>query len=106
MKKRARSIGESGMHDFVASPDERGAQGADAPDGPQLRLHRDVVAGRRARRQDALPRAVDSLALIQGAVSLWAFGEEVNGGVALGIFQPVAQANRGARSHHRVAIDS
>ena len=54
----------------------------------------------------ALPRAVDSLALVQGAVSLWAFGEDVNGEVARGLFQPVGPAHRGARTHRGVAVDS
>src|SRR5215203_2432606 len=77
MKKRARSIGESGMHDVVASLMNA---------APNARVHlmghsfgcivvSSLVGGRDAKH--ALPRAVDSLALIQGAVSLWAFGEEV-----------------------------
>jgi len=43
-----------------------------------------VVGGRDARQP--LPRAVDSLALVQGAVSLWAFGEEVHGKARPGYF--------------------
>ena len=88
MKKRARSIGESGMHDVVA----RLMNAA-----PQARLHlmghsfgcivmSSVVGGRDAKQ--ALPRAVDSLALLQGAVSLWAFGEEVHGKPRAGYFNP------------------
>ena len=48
MKKRARSIGESGMHQFVADLMTAAPRRADPPHGPQLRLHRDVVAARRS----------------------------------------------------------
>jgi len=88
MKKRARSIGESGMHDVVASLMNA---------APNARVHlmghsfgcivvSSLVGGRDAKH--ALPRAVDSLALIQGAVSLWAFGEEVKGESRSGYFNP------------------
>ena len=36
----------------------------------------------------SLPRQVDSVALIQGAVSLWAFGQHVHGKPAHGYFHP------------------
>jgi hypothetical protein len=45
-----------------------------------------LVGGRDARQP--LPRAVDSLALIQGAVSLWAFGVAVHGEARRGYFNP------------------
>lgn len=88
MKKRGRSIGESGMHDFVASVMNA---------APTARVHlmghsfgcivvSSVVGGRDAKQP--LPRPVDSLALIQGAVSLWAFGEEVHGESRAGYFNP------------------
>ena len=75
MKKRARSIGESGMHGFVADL---------MTAAPDARIHlmghsfgcivvSSIVGGPEARH--ALPRQVDSVALIQGAVSLWAFGD-------------------------------
>jgi hypothetical protein len=88
MKKRARSIGESGMHDFVASVMQA---------APNARMHlmghsfgcivmSSVVGGRDAKQP--LPRAVDSLALVQGAVSLWAFGDKVHGEARPGYFNP------------------
>jgi hypothetical protein len=86
MKKRARTIGESGMYEFVARL---------MTVAPDARVHltghsfgcivmSSVIGGRGARQ--ALPRPVDSLALIQGAVSLWAFGDEVNGEQRPGYF--------------------
>ncbi|MEO7274316.1 MAG: hypothetical protein ABIX28_16680 [Vicinamibacterales bacterium] len=88
MKKRARTIGESGMHDFVASLMNA---------APKARVHlmghsfgcivvASVIGGRDG--QQPLPRPVDSLALIQGAVSLWAFGETVHGQARAGYFNP------------------
>ena len=79
MKKRARSIGEGGMHQFVADL---------MTAAPRARIHlmghsfgcivmSSLLGGAKAAK--ALPRQVDSLALLQGAVSLWAFGEQVHG---------------------------
>jgi hypothetical protein len=78
MKKRARAIGESGMHDFVALL---------MNEAPEARFHlmghsfgtivvAGILGGPNARAP--LPRKVDSAALIQGAVSLWAFGDSVH----------------------------
>lgn len=88
MKKRARTIGESGMHAFV---------GALMTAAPQARFHlmghsfgtivvSGILGGPNASH--ALPRQVDSVALIQGAVSLWAFGDSVNGKSLKGYFNP------------------
>ena len=88
MKKRARSIGESGMHSFVARL---------MTAAPDARIHlmghsfgcivvSSILGGPEARH--ALPRKVDSVALIQGAVSLWAFGDEVHGDARKGYFNP------------------
>ena len=110
MKKRARSIGESGMHQFVA--DLMSA-------APRARIHlmghsfgcivmSSLLGG--AKSAVALPRQVDSLALIQGAVSLWAFGEQVHGENRPGYFNPWVQrpAVRGpivvSRSIHDKAV--
>jgi pimeloyl-ACP methyl ester carboxylesterase len=97
MKKRARTIGESGMHDFVA---------ALMTAAPAARVHlmghsfgtivmSSVVGGRGARM--ALPRKVDSLSLVQGAVSLWAFAQKNPFDSDPGYFNPllVRQAVRG-----------
>ncbi len=88
MKKRARSIGESGMHAFVA--DLMNA-------APNTRFHlmghsfgcivvSSILGGPSAGR--SLPRAVDSVALIQGAVSLWAFADKIPGQQGKGYFNP------------------
>jgi hypothetical protein len=97
MKKRARSIGESGMHEFVA---------ALMTALPKTRVHlmghsfgcivmSSVVGGRNASR--TLPRPVDSLALVQGAVSLWAFAGRIPHDSSKGYFNPfvVRKAVRG-----------
>jgi len=88
MKKRARTIGESGMHRFVA--DLMNA-------APNTRFHlmghsfgcivvSSILGGPGATQ--SLPRRVDSVALIQGAVSLWAFGDHVQQQSLKGYFNP------------------
>ncbi|HTF67379.1 MAG TPA: hypothetical protein VK638_32335, partial [Edaphobacter sp.] len=77
MKKRARSIGESGMHLFIA-------QLMNA--APVAKIHlmghsfgciviASILGGPGAK--EPLPRPVDSVALVQGAVSLWAFADTI-----------------------------
>jgi len=86
MKKRARTIGEAGMHGFVKELMNR---------APSARVHlmghsfgtivvASILGGPGGTGQ--LPRKVDSAALIQGAVSLWAFGDSVNGTSTKGYF--------------------
>jgi hypothetical protein len=88
MKKRAREIGETGMHQFVAELMKA---------APQARFHlmghsfgcivvSSILGGPEAA--NPLPRKVDSLVLLQGAVSLWAFGTEVHGKARPGYFNP------------------
>ena len=88
MKKRARSIGESGMHQFVSDLMKA---------APSARFHlmghsfgtivvSGILGGKDGSGQ--LPRQVDSVALIQGAVSLWAFGDSVKGKNRKGYFNP------------------
>lgn len=91
MKKRARTIGETGMHNFAA-----GLMNA----APAARFHlmghsfgcivaSSLVGGLGANQ--ALPRPVDSVALVQGAVSLWAFAERIPNQSGPGYFQPFIQ---------------
>lgn len=91
MKKRARSIGESGMHDFVG----RLMQAL-----PGTRFHlmghsfgcivmSSILAGKDGKV--ALPRPVDSAVLVQGAVSLWSWAEKLPKGAGTGYFYPVLQ---------------
>jgi hypothetical protein len=88
MKKRARRIGESGMHSFVTELMKA---------APRARVHLmghsfgTIVVSGILGGPDAshpLPRQVDSVALVQGAVSLWAFGESVHGKALKGYFNP------------------
>ena len=91
MKNRARTIGEGGMHDVV---------GALMKAAPQTRFHlmghsfgcivvSSLIGGPKASH--ALPRPVDSVALIQGAVSLWSFADTLPGESGKGYFQPLLQ---------------
>jgi hypothetical protein len=88
MKKRARTIGESGMHQVVADLMKAAAS---------TRFHlmghsfgtivvSSILGGKDGKGQ--LPRQVDSVVLIQGAVSLWAFGDTVKGQNRKGYFNP------------------
>jgi hypothetical protein len=92
MKKRARTVGEEGMHDFVAA-----LQNA----APKTNIHlmghsfgcivmSSVLGGRNA--QQKLPRPVQSVALVQGAVSLWSWGERVYNTNRPGYFNSVMKA--------------
>jgi hypothetical protein len=110
MKKRARTIGETGMHQFVADLMKA---------APQARIHlmghsfgcivvSSILGGPKAAQ--SLPRKVDSLVLLQGAVSLWSFGTEVHGKATPGYFNPCLErtAVRGpivvSRSIHDHAV--
>ena len=77
MKKRARSIGESGMYNFVARLQQT---------SPNARVHimghsfgcivaSSICGG--PKGTTALPRPVDSLALVQGALSHWAHADAI-----------------------------
>ena len=106
MKKRARRIGETGMHLFTTELMNA---------APQARLHlmghsfgtivvSGILGGPDASH--ALPRQADSVALVQGAVSLWAFGESVHGKALKGYFNPWLRRQACTRAGHRLSIDS
>ncbi len=77
MKRRARTVGEGGMYQFVSQMQQR---------APKARVHlighsfgtivMSSIAGG-PKGTTALPRSVDSLALLQGAVSLWAWADNI-----------------------------
>ena len=76
MKRRARSIGEGGMHAFVA--DVQRASGANV----HLMGHSfgciivsSILGG--PRGQGRLPRPVNSAVLVQGALSHWSYAEKI-----------------------------
>ena len=79
MKKRARAIGEGGMHVFL-----KDLQTATAASGARIHLMGHsfgtiVVSGMLGgpSAKGVLPRPVDSVALVQGAVSLWCYTDAI-----------------------------
>jgi hypothetical protein len=79
MKKRARSIGEGGMHSFLTN-----LQRATAANGTRIHLMghsfgtvviSSMLGGPNA--SGPLVRPVDSVALVQGAVSLWCYASKI-----------------------------
>jgi hypothetical protein len=79
MKKRARTVGEGGMHKFL-----RELQEATATKNTRIHLMGHsfgtiVVSGMVGgpNSQGLLPRAVDSVVLVQGAVSLWCYAANI-----------------------------
>ena len=87
MKSRGRRVGERGMHDFV----ERLQNAL-----PKARFHlmghsfgcivvSSILGGRGGTK--ALPRPVDSLVLVQGAVSLWAYADSILNTSKIGYFR-------------------
>lgn len=92
MKKRARTVGEGGMHDFLKALQRATSQN-------RTRIHlmghsfgTIVISGMLGgpNALGKLDRAVDSVALIQGAVSLWCYASSIpfEGG-GPGYFSPV-----------------
>ncbi|MFC0804608.1 MULTISPECIES: hypothetical protein [Sinorhizobium] len=79
MKKRARTIGEGGMHNFL-----KNLQNATADSHTKIHLMGHsfgtiVVSGMLGgpNAGGKLPRPVDSVALVQGAVSLWCYAGQI-----------------------------
>lgn len=89
MKKRARTVGEGGMHAFLASLQQA------SPASIHLMGHSfgtivvsGMLGGPDAR--GSLPRPVDSLVLVQGAVSLWCYASPIPfDGAGDGYFAPI-----------------
>ena len=79
MKKRARDVGEGGMHNFLKKLQE-----ATAAQNTRIHLMGHsfgtiVVSGMVGgpKVQGRLPRALDSVVLVQGAVSLWCYASAI-----------------------------
>jgi hypothetical protein len=79
MKKRARSIGEGGIHKFLVD-----LQKATAAKGTRIHLMghsfgtiviSSMIGGPNAKAP--LPRPIDSVTLVQGAVSLWCYANDI-----------------------------
>jgi len=91
MKKRARAIGEGGMHEFLNELQTATSQ--------NTRIHlmghsfgTIVVSGMLGgpNATGELPRPVDSVALVQGAVSLWSYASSIPfQGAGRGYFNPI-----------------
>lgn len=113
MKKRARRIGEGAMHDFVRSLQQVSGRQA-------LRLHlmghsfgcvvvSSILGGPGGRAP--LERPVDSVALVQGAVSLWSYAARIPGASDPGYFSDIIASGkvRGplitTRSRHDAAVN-
>ncbi len=90
MKRRARTVGEAGMHAFIAAAQQR----------CQAKIHlmghsfgcivvSGVVNG--PKGVSALPRPINSLVLVQGAMSLWSYADRVQGGSDPGYFHGVVK---------------
>lgn len=88
MKHRARTVGEQGMHQFVAALQHA------SPASIHLMGHSfgsvvisSILGG--PGGTGSLPRAVQSAALVQGALSLWSFADVIPGEAAPGYFTRV-----------------
>jgi hypothetical protein len=88
MKHRARTVGEGGMHQFVAALQEA----CDA----QIHLMghsfgcivmSSILHG--PKGASVLRRPIDSVALVQGALSLWSYGDRVFTSKQAGYFNPI-----------------
>lgn len=88
MKRRARVVGETGVHDLLAAIQAAAPQDEDGQ--PRQRVHlmghsfgcivmSAAVAGPAVdgRFPSPLPRPVDAMLLVQGAMSLWSYAEKV-----------------------------
>jgi hypothetical protein len=88
MKHRARTVGEQGMHRFIAD--------LQASSDAQIHLMghsfgcivvSSILGG--PGGNTALPRPIASAALIQGALSLWSFADRIPNGAAPGYFRRI-----------------
>lgn len=94
MKKRARTVGEGGMHDFVANLMKKLPSARFQLMGHSFGC---IVMSALAGGKDgktALPRPVDSLVLVQGAMSLWSYSKTVPDSSSAGYFHEMMK--RGA----------
>jgi pimeloyl-ACP methyl ester carboxylesterase len=74
MKKRARTVGENGMHDFIATlMKETGARIHLMGHSFGCIVTSSILGGKNGRTP--LPRPVNSVALVQGAFSLWSYAD-------------------------------
>ena len=97
MKKRARGVGESGMHDYVNS-----LQRVTAKRGVRIHLMGHsfgciVISSILGGPQGAGPleRPIDSVVLAQGAVSLWSYASEIPiAGAGPGYFHRIIPSGR------------
>jgi hypothetical protein len=88
IKKRALTVGEGGMHQFIAA----------VQNGSDTKIHlighsfgcivaSSILNG--PKGAGSLPRPIDSMAMLQGALSLWAYADAVPGSQQPGYFRSV-----------------
>jgi hypothetical protein len=90
VKKRARTVGEGGMHEFIKTVQ----QISDAKIHLMGHSFGCVVASAILNGQTGagqLPRPVNSVAFVQGAFSLWSYADSVKGSGKPGYFRGVLQ---------------
>lgn len=88
MKHRGRAVGEGGMHQFVGALQ----QGSNAKIHLMGHSFGCVVVSSILNGPDgrgALPRPINSVALVQGALSLWSYADQVLGSSQPGYFRSV-----------------
>ena len=88
MKKRARTVGEGGMHAFISEVQRRSSAKV------HLMGHSFgciIVSGivNGPKGTSGLSRPINSLTLVQGALSLWSYADQVQGGTSSGYFRGI-----------------
>ncbi len=89
MKRRARTIGSTGVYQLLEQ-----IQTAAPNCGVHLMGHSFgtiVVSSACGQKEEWLPRPIDSLALVQGAVSLWSFADQIQGNGGAGYYNPMCR---------------
>jgi hypothetical protein len=93
MKHRARTVGEGGMHQFVAAmQDVCDAQVHLMGHSFGCIVMSSIVHGPNGK--SALKRPINSVALVQGAFSLWSFGDHVHDSRQPGYFHRILKEKR------------
>ena len=103
MKHRARTVGEQGMHSFVAALQQVSKAKIHLMGHSFGCIVVSSILGGPGGTQ-ALPRPVDSAVLVQGALSLWSFADKLPKSTDPGYFRPVV--TRGAVSGPIVTTQS
>jgi len=92
MKRRARTVGENSMHDLLKEIQHvsRSVRVHIAGHSFGCIVGTSIIAGPNGQQFPSRP--IDSLALLQGAVSLWSFADHIPATNGVGYFHPMLQA--------------